>query len=192
MNCALAMIELDSIALGLRALDALVKKAPVQVLEANLVEPGRYLILFTGGVAEVEESYAEAREIGSSCILDEMLLSQAHPGLVDGLRGLEDVRSADEMDTLGVVEGRSVAATLKACDRSLKDAQIRLAGIRLAGGLGGKAYYLVFGAQHDVEIAIERGGYILGERLLRTEIIARPHSEMVRWLLRRAPFGLEG
>jgi microcompartment protein CcmL/EutN len=191
MNSALAMVEFDSIALGLRALDALVKKAPVQVLEANLVEPGRYLVLFSGGVAEVEESYAAAREIGSSSILDEMLLPQVHPGLVDGLQGLEDVRSADEMDTLGVVEGRSVAGTLKACDRSLKDAQVRLAGIRVAGGLGGKAYYLVFGAQHDVEIAVERGAALLEERLLRTEVIARPHSEMVAWLLRRAPFALK-
>jgi len=188
---ALALVELDSVARGLRALDALVKKAPVHVLEANLVEPGRYLILFSGGVAEVQESYGAAREMGACSIQDEMLLPQVHPGLLDGLRGLEDVRHADEMDTLGVVEGARVASTLRACDRSLKDASVRLSGIRVAGALGGKAYYLVFGPQHDVEVAVEIGKEQLGDQLHRTELIPRPHEEMVAWLLRRAPFRLE-
>jgi microcompartment protein CcmL/EutN len=188
---ALALVELDSIARGLRCLDALVKRAPVQMLEANLVEPGRYLILFCGGVAEVEESLQAANEVGLEAIADQLLLPQAHPGLLDGLRGMEDVRDADEMDTLGVIEGARVASTLRACDASLKDASVRLAGIRVSGGLGGKAYYLVFGPQHDVEIAIERGTGQLGDRLVRTELIPRPHPEMVDWLLRRAPFRLE-
>ena len=52
---ALALLELDAVASGLRALDALVKQAPVRVLEANLVEPGRFLILLCGPVAEVDE-----------------------------------------------------------------------------------------------------------------------------------------
>lgn len=191
MADALALLELDSVARGLRALDALIKQAPVQMLEANLIEPGRYLILFSGGVAEVEESFRMAREVGNESVVDKMLLPQVHPGVLDGLQGLEDVRSADEMDTLGVVEGAHVAGTLLACDRSLKDAQVRLSGIRVCGGLGGKAYYLVFGPQHDVEVAVEVGAAQLGDRLHRTEVIPRPHSEMVEWLLRRAPFRLE-
>ena len=50
---ALSLIEFASLARGLRALDALVKKAPVEILEANLVEPGKFLVLFAWGVAEV-------------------------------------------------------------------------------------------------------------------------------------------
>jgi microcompartment protein CcmL/EutN len=188
---ALALVELDSIALGLRALDALVKKAPVSILEANLIEPGRYLILFCGGVAEVEESFKAAQEVGACAIVDEMYLPQVHPSVVVGLRGGVDIRSAEEMDTLGIVEGAHVATTLRACDRSLKDAGVRLSGLRIVGGLGGKAYYLVFGPQHDVEVAIEVGAGVLGDSLVRTEVIPRPHDEMVVWLLRRAPFRLE-
>ena len=54
MADALALLAYDSVATGLSALDTLVKEAPVTVLEANLVEPGRFLILFVGGVAEAE------------------------------------------------------------------------------------------------------------------------------------------
>lgn len=185
---ALALIEIDSVARGLRALDALVKRAPVTVLEANLVEPGRFLVLFSGGVAEVEESYAAASEVACDGAVDRLLLPYAHPALLAGLRGLQD--HDGELDTIGVVEGRYVAGTLHAADRSLKEAEVRLAGIRVAGGLGGRAYYIVHGGQSDVEAAIEAGREVLTERqaLHRTECIPRPHGEMLAWLLRPPPF----
>lgn len=187
---ALALLELASLARGLRCLDALVKKAPVTVLEANLVEPGRFLILVTGGVAEVEEAHTEALRIADADRIDDLLLHDAHPRLLDALRGRLDLRSADEMDCLGVIEGAHVAPTLRAADRSLKDAGVSLAGLRVAGALGGRAYYVVFGPQHDVEAALDAARDPLGAHLHRAELIPRPHEEMVAWLLRPAPFSL--
>ena len=200
---ALALLELSALARGLRCLDALVKKAPVTVLEANLIEPGRFLILFAGGVAEVEEAHAEACAVADTDLVEHpeklaseiamratlLAVSYASP-LLAALRGAQDVRGADEMDCLGVVEGGLVAPTLRAADRSLKDAGVSLAGLRVSGGLGGRAYYIVFGAQHDVEAALEVAAAQLGERLHRTELIPRPHEEMVVWLLRPAPFAV--
>lgn len=193
MKEALALIEVDSVARGLASLDALVKKAPVDILEANLIEPGRFLLLFAGGVAEVEESYQEALARAEDAVVDQLLLPRAHEAILAGLRGKMVLRGADELDTLGVIEGRRVAGTLEACDRSLKDADVTLAGVRVAGGLGGRAYYVVFGAQHDVEAAIDAGKNILEGRktLHRVERIARPHADMVRWLLRPPPFQVE-
>ncbi len=190
---ALALVEVDSVARGLASLDALTKKAPVTVLEANLIEPGRFLLLFAGGVAEVEESYAEALARAEEGVVDRLLLPRAHEGILAGLRGRTILRTADELDTLGVIEGQRVAGTLEACDRSLKDADVTLAGVRVAGGLGGRAYYVVFGAQHDVEAAIDAGKSVLETRrsLHRVERIARPHPDMVRWLLRPPPFQVE-
>jgi len=185
---ALALIEVDAVARGLRALDSLVKRAPVQVLEANLVEPGRFLILFAGGVAEVQESYEAATECAEGGVVDTLLLPFAHSALLAGLRGRED-RDGD-LDTVGVIEGRHVAGTLHACDRSLKEAEVRLAGVRVTGGLGGRAYYVVHGLQHDVEAALDAGRAVLLDRdaLHHSECIARPHEEMLAWLLRPAPF----
>ncbi len=193
MNEALALIEIDSVARGLAALDALVKKAPVEILEANLIEPGRFLLLFVGGVAEVEESYQEALYRAEDGVVDRLILPRAHEAILAGLRGKTVLHGADALDTLGVIEGRRVAGTLEACDRSLKDADVTLAGVRVAGGLGGRAYYVVFGAQHDVEAAIDAGKSVLETRqtLHRVERIARPHADMVRWLLRPPPFKVE-
>ena len=189
MADALALLAYDSVASGLSALDALVKEAPVTVLEANLVEPGRFLILFVGGVAEAEASHRIATERHGAALLAEIFLPMVHPALVAGLAGEED-RSPP--DTLGVVEGTTVAHTLVAADRALKDASVRLAGIRVAVGLGGRAFFVVHGEQHDVEASVAAGTAVLEATgtLHRTEIIARPHVEMVPWLLRAAPFKL--
>jgi microcompartment protein CcmL/EutN len=189
MADALALLAYDSVASGLSALDALVKEAPVTVLEANLVEPGRFLILFAGGVAEAEASHRVATERHADALLAEILLPMVHPDLVAGLSGAED-RSPP--DTLGVVEGTTVVHTLVAADRALKDATVRLAGIRVAVGLGGRAFFVVHGEQHDVEASVAAGAAVLeaAGTLHRTEVIARPHAEMVPWLLRTPPFKL--
>jgi microcompartment protein CcmL/EutN len=184
---ALALVELDSVARGLHALDALVKRAAVQVHEANLIEPGTYLVLFSGPVADVEEAYQAACELAGERLVERMLLPVVHRGLTRGLMGLMDL---DDPDCVGVVEGRHVAGVLEACDRSLKEADVALCGIRVAGALGGRAYYVVKGPQHDVEAALAAGERVLTRRasLYAIERIARPHPEFLAWLLRPPPF----
>ena len=187
---ALALVEVNSVARGYRVVDALVKKAPVVVLEANLVEPGLYLILFCGGVAEVQMSHAEALAIAGDTLVDEMLLPRVHGDLLAGLRGTVD---CNDPDTVGVVEGRRVSSTLEACDRALKEAEVALAGLRVTPGLGGKAFFVVQGIQHDVEAALEVASGILHQRgaLVHTELIPRPHEDFLAHVLRPAPFSLE-
>ena len=185
---ALALLELDSIARGYRVLDAMVKEAPITVVNANLVEPGKYLMLFGGGVAEVEAAWKIGLETAADAVVDRVFLPGVHPRIWTALAG-EVTRT--EVDTIGVVEGTSVAGILEAADRSLKDAAITLLGLRVAPALGGKGYYVVDGAQFDVEAALDAGAAMLTARgrLLRTERIARPHPEFLAHLLRPAPFG---
>jgi microcompartment protein CcmL/EutN len=189
MPDAIALLEFDSVASGLSALNTLVKRAPVSVLEANLVEPGKYLILFVGGVAEVQESVGSVVENHDEALLSQLFLPGVHPALVAGLRGHEDHATPD---TVGVVEGHDVSGTLAACDRVIKDTMVSLSGIRVAVGLGGRAYFVVAGLQHDVEEALLVATAILQDRdvFFRAECICRPHDEMVPWLLRKPPFQL--
>ena len=113
--------------------------------------------------------------------------------LLAGLYGQEHHLSADDYDCLGIVETSLVSGALFACDRALKESAVQLAGIRVSGGLAGRAYYVLYGAQHDVEaglsvsenVAIDYGG------VYRTQLISRPHEEMVRWVLRPQPFNIK-
>jgi microcompartment protein CcmL/EutN len=187
---ALGLVELNSIARGYKVLDAMVKKSPVVILEANLVEPGHYLILFAGQVAEVEEAYSEAVAVAGDACLDRLILPLVHSDVLSGLSGRVQ---AGHPDTVGVVEGRSVSATLLACDRALKNSDVELAGLRITPGLGGKAFFVLHGAQHDVQVGLETAEDVLSQagQLIRVECIAAPHADFVAMVLRAAPFNLE-
>ena len=60
---ALALLEFNSIAAGIQAADAMVKRAPIDVIKAGTVQPGKYLVLIGGQVADVDESLAAGRGI---------------------------------------------------------------------------------------------------------------------------------
>ncbi|MBT8201080.1 MAG: BMC domain-containing protein, partial [Acidimicrobiia bacterium] len=61
---ALALLEFESIAAGIEAGDAMVKRARIDVLYAGTVHPGHYLLLLDGAVGELEEAIDAADLIG--------------------------------------------------------------------------------------------------------------------------------
>ncbi|MDP2314440.1 MAG: BMC domain-containing protein [Pseudomonadota bacterium] len=187
MSDALSLLELDSIARGYRVLDAMVKESPITIVAANLVEPGKFLILFGGGVAEVDAAFKVGLAVAEETVLDSVFLPGVHPRIWTALAG-ETTRG--DIDTIGVIEAASIAGVIEAADRSIKEANVALLGLRIAPALGGKGFYVVDGQQYDVEAAIEAGTAVLQGRgkLVRAERIARPHPDFLAHLLRPAPF----
>ena len=58
-----SLIEFSSIAAGTRAVDALVKKAPISLERVGTLQPGKMAVLFSGDVASVEASHDEALRV---------------------------------------------------------------------------------------------------------------------------------
>ena len=48
MQPAIGLLELSSIAVGILAADAMVKRSPVEVIYAGTAHPGKYLVLVAG------------------------------------------------------------------------------------------------------------------------------------------------
>jgi microcompartment protein CcmL/EutN len=176
MRPAIALLEFDSIAVGIEAGDAMAKRAPIDVLYAGTVHPGHYLVLVGGAVADVEEALDAGREIGSSAILDAVLLPNIHPDVVEAIRGR---RRTGTGEALGVIETPTVASIIDAADAGVKGARVRLLELRLADGLGGKGYLLFDGPVAEVEAAVELGSARVrpGVRTIR-RIIPSLHAEM--------------
>jgi microcompartment protein CcmL/EutN len=173
---ALGLLELESIAAGIETGDAMVKRAPVEVLRAGTVHPGKYLVLVGGEVADVEEALEAGRETGGLAVRDVTFLPNIHPDVVEGVRGR---RQAARDEALGIIETATVPAIIRAADAGLKGAQVRLLEIHLADDLGGKGYLLFDGAVTDVEAAVEIGAAAVGEaRGLHARVIAQLHAEM--------------
>lgn len=172
---ALALLEFKSIAVGIEAGDAMVKRAPINAIHAGTVQPGRYLVMVTGDVAPVEEAVKAGKEVGGDCLLDTIFLPQVDPGVVRGLAG---GRQPAGDEGLGIVETHTVAAAIHAADAGLKGAEVELVQLRLADGLGGKGLVIYCGTVSDVEAAVEIGAGRAADLLVRRVVIAQLHPEM--------------
>jgi microcompartment protein CcmL/EutN len=73
-----------------------------------------------------------------------------------------------------------VAATIQAADAGVKGAEVTLREIRLADGLGGKAFCLFQGEVQDVEAAVEISIDFLPDPgvLVNQVVIPQLHEEM--------------
>lgn len=173
---AIALIEFNSIAAGTFAADKMVKRAPVELLHAGTVQPGKYVILVGGGPAEVEESYREGMQAGASEILDEVLLPQVHPQVVQALDG---ARSFNGHNSLVVLETSMIAAIVRATDAAAKGARIEIAELRLGNGLGGRGVAILTGELSDVEAAAEIAARSLAGRnvTLCHSIVSNVHEQ---------------
>jgi len=173
---ALALLELESIARGFTTADVLLKRADVTLALAEPTTPGKFVLLFFGEIADVEESFQAAVEHAGALLLDKLYL----PGPSDQLlRALEGTLGAKDSESLGIVETHTVASALLAADAALKAADVWLTTLHLAKGIGGKGYFTLAGALHMVEAALEAAGAAIAPPLLlTTECIARPHAAL--------------
>lgn len=172
---ALALLEFHSIAAGIEAGDAMAKRAPVERILTGTIQPGYYLVLVVGEVADVVEAVDAGVLIGGESLRDRLLLPNVHPGVVAALGG---ARVTAAMDALGIVETSTVAAGILAADAGLKGAEVRLNQLRLGDGLGGKGLALFTGLVSDVEAAVSIGGDIVAAQVVRRAVIAQLHGEM--------------
>ena len=188
MNPAsIALLEFDGVAAGVRACDAMVKRAPIALLKAGTVHPGRFLALLGGSVASVEEAWRIGLQDGRGFMIDDVFLPDVDRGLLDGVMGR---RCGLEEEALGVLETNTVAALLRAADAGAKGADVRIAEVRLADDLGGRAFVFFDGPLTEVETALEIGFSRAGsDRVVHRTILPRLDADLRRLLSAATRFG---
>jgi microcompartment protein CcmL/EutN len=173
----LGVLEFSSIAIGIKALDEMLKIAPVKILEARTICPGKYLIVFSGDVASVEFSYLKGFETGKEFIVDSLFLPLVHE---DVIPAIGKTVASPEWNAIGIIETLSVTSGIEAADTAAKVGGIRIVEIRLAIGFGGKSYVKMEGTLDAIEAAVEAGAAkatLKGQLCMKT-IIPRPHTEI--------------
>jgi microcompartment protein CcmL/EutN len=184
---SIALIELGSIAAGMFAADKMVKRAPIELLHAGTVQPGKYLILIGGGTAEVEESYREALQAAPENIIDDVFLPRVHSRVVDALEG---DRVYKNYESFVVLETSTIAAIVRVTDAAAKGAQVEVAELRLGRGLGGRGFAILTGERTDVEAAAQVAVQSLAGRnvTLCHSIVSNVHEQFADHLGKTSRF----
>jgi microcompartment protein CcmL/EutN len=181
-EAALGLVELNTVAIGILVADEMLKVAPVKLVEATPVCSGKYVVIVKGDVASVDSSVAKGTSIGAECVVDTLFLPNPHAGIFSAITGTSEI---DKIDALGIIETFSVASTVVAADAAGKAARVDLIEIRLAKGLGGRAFVTLTGDVSEVEAAVETGSRHPKEKglLVRSIVIARPDESLFEKIL---------
>lgn len=182
---AIGIVEIDSIAIGVKTADAMLKMASVTLLDAYATSPGKYLALVGGDVASVAAAVeAGAAEAGEH-LMGKLLLAHLHEQILPAMQG---VPGTQEVKAIGVVETTTVAAVIRAADAAVKTAVVDLLELRMAKGLGGKGYVTFTGDVGSVQAGVEAAAAAVARdgALVATAVIAAPHKDLKPKLRRDA------
>lgn len=174
---AVGLWEFSSIAEGVLVADAIAKGAPVASLSTGTAHPGKYIVMAAGDTASVQVAADIVSDAAPASLIDSMFIPDiAHAvahAVVSGGRNAETTA-----DAVGIVETESVASAIEAADAAVKDADVSLAALRLADGLGGKAFFIIEGSVGDVESSVLAAIERCGERAVSTAVIPQLTDEI--------------
>ena len=149
-NLAVGLLESSSIAKGIEAADAMCKMASVKLAKTATLARGKYLILITGPVGEVESSLRAGKEMLGKALVDEVLIRNVASQVVESL---DKRRPVDKLGAVGIVETKEAIATVLAADAAAKAASVHVLEVKTVVG-GGKGYFTVCGEVGDVRTAV--------------------------------------
>lgn len=180
---AVGMIEFNSIAGGIEGADYMVKAAQVEPFMMKTICPGKFVVAVHGAVAAVQSSVDAGLEYGKDAIIDHFVIPNISMEVINAIAGsLGDFRGGA---ALGVIETFSAASCIVSADAANKAAQVDVLDVRLAMGLGGKAFCLLSGDVGAVEQAVEAGAAMAAEEglLVRKVVIPGVAPEVLRHIL---------
>ena len=182
MNNAIGGVELSSMARGFDVTDTMLKAALVRLLLARTICPGKFIVLVTGEVADVQAAVDAGAGRGGASLVDRCVIPNIHSEVLPAIAGTAVVT---ELEALGVVEAFSVSALIEAADAAVKAATVRLIEVRLAMAMGGKAFVTMTGSVAAVDTAVAVAAAVVGRRGLLVEkvVIAQPRPELLSELI---------
>ena len=182
MAKAIGLIEFKTVAAGVTAADVMVKTAEVEILEAQVVCPGKYIALITGDLSAVRSAVDAAKAIREEHFVGSFVLGNPHESIFPAIYGTTHV---EHINALGILETYDVASIITAADEAAKTAIVDLIELRLAKGMCGKSYLYLTGEVAAVESAIERAKAVAAKdgMFLDSSVIAHPDEQICKSIL---------
>ena len=177
MDKAIGLVEYITVPGGIRAADKMVKTAEIEILEAQTVCPGKYLVLICGKLSAVNAAIEAGKLEFEENIIDSFILGDPHESIFKAISGVSD---PGEVEAMGIIETFSAASIIVAADIAAKTAKVNLIEIRISRGMCGKSYITMSGEIAAVEASVEAACKSASEdgMLLDKAVIARPDSKL--------------
>jgi microcompartment protein CcmL/EutN len=174
---AIAMIELNSIAIGVHVGDEMLKTSDVELVVAQPICAGKYMVMVSGDVDSVERAAEVGREVAGEFLVDDFVIPNVNSSIFPAITATTVIKS---IDSLGIIETFSVASSIMAADAAVKMADVQIIEIRCATGLGGKSFLYLTGDVDSVRSAVEAGIDVLeGTGLVLSHVVIPSPSKQI-------------
>ncbi len=179
---AIGGVELSSVARGLETADAMLKTAKVRMLLSRSICAGKYIVLVSGDVGDVNAAVEAGAAKAAHSLVDSFVIPNIHP---DVFPAIEGTTVPEKLEALGIIEAFSVSALVEAADAAVKAAPVKLLEVRLAMALGGKAFVTLTGSVAAAESAVAAGAAVAAKKGLLVEkvVIPQPRPELLREII---------
>jgi microcompartment protein CcmL/EutN len=177
MSKAIGVVEYKTVSAGVVAADAMVKTSEVDVIEAQTVCPGKYIVIITGALSAVDAAVHTARVQHGEHLISSFILGNPHESIFPAIYGGAPVENAK---ALGILETFSTPAIIVAADTAAKTSDVALLELRIARGMGGKSFLLLTGDVAAVTAAIEAAGARIARdgMLVDSSVIPNPDKSL--------------
>ena len=182
MITSIGLIELNSIARGIEATDAMLKAGQVSLSFARPVCPGKYMVLVYGDVGAVNAAMEAGRAVSGANMVNDLIIPRVHEQLIPAINAVAEVES---VNALGVVEYFDIASAIIGADAAAKTGNVQLMEVRLGMGIGGKSYFTLCGDVSDVKSAVAAGLADTEDRgcVVNSCVIPSPEPDLFRTLI---------
>jgi microcompartment protein CcmL/EutN len=175
-NIALGLLEISSIAKGVEAADAMCKAAGITLSKAYPTSRGKFVIVISGPVGEVESSLRAGREMAGAALMESYIIRNVHKEVLSALSGK---LKYDKLEALGFVETKDVVPAIYAADIAAKAAHVHMIEVRAGSGIGGKGYFSVTGEVGAVRSAVAAAAGAIGpDKLVSRIVIPNAHEQL--------------
>ena len=182
MKKSIGIVEFRSIAIGIGAVDRIVKSSDVRILDAKSICPGKYYIVFTGSVSAVTNSMNVVVEENGNFLIDWAVLNNIYPEIFTSLNQTSQIK---DLKAIGIIETLTAPSIFVAADAAVKATSVDLVEIRIARALGGKNICIINGEVSSVSESVRVGIQYAEEKgfLVDSQVIASPHKDLYRAIM---------
>jgi len=179
MEKSIGVVEFRSVAVGIAAVDRIVKASEVRIMDARTICAGKYYIIFAGNVSAVKNSISIIHQEIDTFIIDSVVIPNVYRQMFAGINGTSEVA---ELKSIGIIETMTAPSIIWAADAAIKATEVDIVEIRIARALGGKNICIINGELSSVTESIKAGIQYPQSKdfLVDYEVIAAPHQDLYR------------
>ena len=100
MSKAIGMVEYKTVSTGIQAADLMLKTADVEIIEAQTVCPGKYIVIISGDLSAVTASVEASKTQYGQQLIDYFVLGNPHESIFSAIYGAAKVEKCKSVRSI--------------------------------------------------------------------------------------------